>query len=93
MTLHPEGKQGVNIAKGKYDTIRTFILQTLQDRGDLAFTTLCELANAALGPTFPGKVTWYVVSVKLDLEARQLIERIPKSNPQRLRLSKQPADR
>lgn len=34
-----------------------------------------------------GSVTWHVTSVKLDLEARGLIERIPKRKPQHLRLT------
>ena len=36
--------------------------------------------------SFDGSITWYVTTVKLDLEARGLIERIPRSSPQRLRL-------
>jgi hypothetical protein len=35
-----------------------------------------------------GSVSWYTITVKLDLEARGLIERIPGVKPQRLRLSK-----
>jgi hypothetical protein len=32
-----------------------------------------------------GSVTWYTVTVKLDLEARGEIERVPRSRPQRVR--------
>ncbi len=34
-----------------------------------------------LTATFDAKVRWYVVTVKLDLEARGIIERVPKSSP------------
>lgn len=32
-----------------------------------------------------GKAGWWVMAVKLDLEARGLIERVPKSKPQHVR--------
>ena len=32
-----------------------------------------------------GSLSWYLTTVKLDLEARGLIERVPHSVPQRLR--------
>lgn len=86
LTLHPEGKQGVNIAKDKYETIKMFILRTLRERREISFQELCRLAVEQLARNFSGKVTWYVVSVKLDLEARGLIERVPGAGPQRLRL-------
>ena len=34
---------------------------------------------------FDGKIVWYMVSVKLDLEARHIIERIPKTTPHKLK--------
>ncbi|MEL6926242.1 MAG: hypothetical protein AAFO94_19530 [Bacteroidota bacterium] len=88
MTLHPKGKKGVNILQRKYDLIRDFILKKIAEHGAIKFEDLCELADDELSPTFDGKVVWYVVSVKLDLEARELIERIPKTSPHQLRLKK-----
>jgi hypothetical protein len=35
---------------------------------------------------FRGSIGWYTTIVKLDLEARRLIERIPDKKPQHLRL-------
>lgn len=88
MTLHPEGKKGVNISRRRYDVIRTFILQTLHEQAEISFKELTDRAVKALSESFDGKVTWYIVTVKLDLEARNLIERAPKTNPHILRLSK-----
>lgn len=86
MTLHPEGKQGVNILKRRYETIRDFILETIREREEISFQELSDLAEEKLSTTFDGKVLWYVVTVKLDLEARDMIERIPKTSPHVLRL-------
>ena len=86
MTLHPAGKQGVNIDKTKYDVIRDATLSQLEQAGELTFTGLTDAVKAQLGNSFDGSVGWYVTTVKLDLEARGLIERIPGRRPQTLRL-------
>jgi hypothetical protein len=89
MTLHPEGKQGVNILKRRYDVIKDFILKTLKSKKEISFEELTDRAVKSLTKTFDGKVVWYMVTVKLDLEARKLIERVPKTSPHKLRLTKE----
>lgn len=86
MTLHPQGKRGVNILKRRYDTIKEFILDTIENKGEITFSALTDLAVDELASSFDGKVVWYIVSVKLDLEARNIIERIPKTSPHKLRM-------
>lgn len=86
MTLHPQGKKGVNILKRRYDTIKDFIIETVQEHKEISFEKLSDLAVENLSNTFDGKVVWYIVTVKLDLEARKLIERVPKTRPHKLRM-------
>jgi len=86
LTLHPQAKKGVNILQRRYDTICKFILDTIKKEGEISYADLDDLAVQQLSATFDGSVSWYVVSVKLDLEARDIIERIPKSSPHRLRM-------
>ncbi len=86
MTLHPEGKQGVNISRARYDTIRAAIIDELEETDVITFAQLLEAVRAKLEDSFDGSINWYVTSVKLDLEARGVIERLPKSKPQQLRL-------
>lgn len=88
MTLHPDGKRGVNILKRRYDVIKNFILKTLKSRKEISFEELTDMAVITLSKTFDGKVVWYMVTVKLDLEARKIIERVPKTSPHKLRLIK-----
>ena len=85
LSLHPEGKKGVNISLEKYACIRDFILRTVRERKEIRFDELTALAHKELSPTFDGRISWYIVTVKLDLEARKFIERVPKYVPQRLR--------
>jgi hypothetical protein len=86
LTLHPEGKQGVNISQEKYETIRQAILSVIEEQEEILFKDLTPAVDRRLEGNFAGSIPWYVTTVKLDLEARGLIMRIPKSSPQRLRL-------
>jgi hypothetical protein len=86
-TLHPDGKQGVNILKDRYDTVRKAILSELSGSKETSFIDLTRRVNQRLrSEKFDGRPSWYVVTVKLDLEARGVIERIPNAKPQRLRM-------
>jgi len=86
MTLHPQGKKGGNILKRRYDVIKDFILDTITAHNEITYEKLDDLATEQLSSTFDGKVVWYIVSIKLDLEARNIIERIPQTSPHKLRM-------
>lgn len=86
MTLHPQGKKGVNILRRRYDIIKNFIVDVISEHGEISFQELSDLAVERLEETFDGKVVWYIVTVKLDLEARGIIERIPGTSPHKLRI-------
>jgi hypothetical protein len=86
LTLHPEGKNGVNIDQDKYDRIKQAILKSIQQHGVIRFKDLTSAVEANLEGPFDGSVGWYTVSVKLDLEARGIIERLPGRSPQEIRL-------
>lgn len=86
MTLHPQGKVGVNILKRRYDFIKNFIVDTVTESETITFEKLSDKAVEELTSSFDGKVLWYIVTVKLDLEARGVIERIPKTSPHQLRM-------
>lgn len=88
MTLHPQGKTGVNIDKEKYDAIRIAILASIADNdGEIAFKDLATAVTNHLSAPFDGSIGWYTTTVKLDLEARHEIERVPGVSPQRVRLT------
>ena len=87
-TLHPEKKQGVNISKEKYDIIRKAILSTMRTQKEISFMNLSRAVEKEVNGTFNGSVMWYVTTVKLDLEARGEIKRVPNSRPQLVKLAK-----
>jgi hypothetical protein len=86
MTLHPEGKQGTHIDFDQYLTIREAIVRILGDQGEMTLKDLTSRIEDEVGPDFDGSVRWYVMTVKLDLEAREIVERVPDETPQRVRL-------
>ena len=87
-TLHPQKKQGVNISKEKYEIIRKAILTTLRQHKEMPFMKLSREVEKEINGNFKGSVTWYVTTVKLDLEARGEVKRVPNSRPQLVRLIK-----
>lgn len=87
LTLHPEGKSGVNISLTRYHLIKDYILDTLKQEGELSYKDLNARAKKDLSSSFDGKIGWYLVTIKLDLEARNIIERIKGKGPHRIRLN------
>jgi hypothetical protein len=85
VTKHPLGKTGRNINRAKYDTLRKAILSALQ-KNDLTHTELFSRLNKSLKGKFAGNISWYGETVKLDLEAKKMIERTS-SRPQKYRLN------
>jgi len=90
LTQHPEGRRGVSISKGKYETVRASILGCLQAGKQLTYTELAKCVGEGLSGRSEGSVNWYVEVVKLDLEATKVIERVPKTSPQLYRLVEGP---
>lgn len=81
-------KQGVNISKEKYDVIYHAIIKVLKLNRSVQFQELARLVEKHLKRPFDGSVAWYTTTVKLDMEKRGIIERIPGEKPQRLRMVK-----
>ena len=73
--------------KAKYDLMRNAILEKLQRHGSLPFEKLGNMLEEQLLKKFDGPVIWYYTTVKLDLEARGVIRRIPNSEPQRIEIA------
>lgn len=75
------------ISRRKYELVKSAILEIIPNTNPgIPFKTLAD------GVAEVGSIGWYTTCVKLDLEARGIIERIPGVSPQRLRKNmKRPA--
>jgi len=87
-TLNPKKKQGVNISKEKYEIIRKTIMSELRANKEMTFMKLSRAVEKEVRGKFEGSVMWYVTTVKLDLEARGEVKRVPNSRPQLVRLAR-----
>lgn len=84
LTRHPLGKSGKNINRQKYEAMKQAIVSVLKNR-ELTHTELFNQLDESLKNRFAGNISWYGETVKLDLEARKIIERTS-SKPQRYRV-------
>jgi len=84
--LHPQiDKANKKISSTKYTFIKDNLL-TILSESEFTHTQLMEELYARVKDNFEGGVQWYGQIVKLDLEARKIIERT-KSKPEKYRLT------
>jgi len=88
-TRHPQRKSGRSISREKYDRVRAAILEVL-DRRELTHTELMTGLDERLRNRFDGNPHWYGETVKLDLEARRVIERTDSRPPMYRRVDRRP---
>lgn len=81
-------KKPTRIDKWKFDLIHNAILEILPSEGNgILFKDLPNLVKEKISIDKLeklGSLKWYVVSIKLEMEVRKEIYRVPKSSPQRL---------
>ena len=86
-----KGRDGVtNIPKWKFALLRTAILDAVGAQG-LEFSHLQDAVRSRISDADLdklGSLGWHVTSVKLEMEVRGEIERVPGTKPQRLKLGK-----
>ncbi len=84
-----DGRDGVtNIPEWKFDAIRSAVLEVLHD-GNIAFKDLKTAVGSRMSDDDLkrlGSLGWHVTTVKLELEVRGEVERIPGQVPQFIRL-------
>ena len=85
LTWHPEGKKGVLMSVTQYTAICNFILAVLR-AGEVTTNDLMERAESELSTIISKDISWHILVVKLDLEARGLISSITRSVPSRVQV-------
>ncbi len=88
--LNPKPGTGVTrVNKERYDATRRALLAVIpRSKSGVPFGDLPDLVMEQLpNQTLPGggSIMWHVTTIKLDLEARGLIERVEGAKPQRVR--------
>lgn len=83
-----EGKKPTRILKWKYESVKRAILKAIpQSSKGVLFKDLSKEVDANLSAEEKaklGSIGWYTTCVKLDLEVKGIIKRLPGSSPQKL---------
>ena len=87
--LHPDPtKQGTRVTKATYEAYREALLEVIPaDPEGIQFMELSKAVEPRVSAdiTANTSVGWWTTTVKLDLEARGMVERVPGEKPQRVR--------
>ena len=59
LTLHPQGKRGVNISRSKYESMNKTILEILGN-AELTHAELIVAVEKKLKGKFDGSILWYM---------------------------------
>lgn len=84
------GKKPIRIDRWKFDAVRRAILEVLPSEGEGMVFMSDEFFDAVAKALTPeerekmGSVGWYTTTVKLELEVRGEVRRVPGASPQRL---------
>ena len=87
LTLHPRGRQGVNMPIEKYEKVKWAIIGILKQKDEITFNELVKDIEIRLGNTFNGSIPWHTTTVKLDLEARNIITSKQSNSVQKISLN------
>ncbi|MBI1904553.1 MAG: hypothetical protein HYS13_25950 [Planctomycetia bacterium] len=82
------GKKPTRIDRWKFDAVRKAILRIVPKQGrGVLFMELPKLVKAKVSAKERAKLgnfSWYTTSVKLEMEVRGELRRVPDAQPQRL---------
>lgn len=84
------GKAPTRIPKWKYDVVRDAIIAVLTEEQEIFFTDLSEKVSARLSnedKAHLGSIAWHVTTVKLHMETKGALQRLPGKGRQRLALT------
>ena len=68
------GKKRVSVPQNYYNTFTEFILEQLERNAVVPLLDLLDAAQSAFQDSIRGDVSWYLINVKQDLEARKVIK-------------------
>ncbi len=93
--VHPQGKKAVTMDANVYRMLHSEIIHYVAENGPATFAQIVQAVEIALqrkGFSIEGSLRWYAEWVKLHLEATKVLERIPKTSPQRYVVTSSPSN-
>ncbi|MDD3557902.1 MAG: hypothetical protein PHW27_04955 [Melioribacteraceae bacterium] len=87
---HPDGKKAITMNQAKYDVIKEALISHLKSNGASTHTEILKSITDNFKKNemkFDGSIEWHMEWVKLDLEARKIINRIADKSPIKFELT------
>lgn len=88
LTWDPDGRKGVCLLESEYKIVKDFIIDCISIKKEISLNDLLSEAALYLKPALGKDPAWYVLKVKLDLQARRIISRSSYSDPNRQQILK-----
>jgi hypothetical protein len=88
---HPGSKRKMKIDAAIYEPFKAAILQSLKGSPGKTYTELNDSVTGIIRkkiPGFGGSVSWYTITVRLDLEAKGIVETFTQKGKKMNRLVK-----
>ena len=73
LMLNQDGKRGSQMMRESYTQLSQFILETIRRKKRVRLSDLLESASQELSPDSCNNLSWNLLQVKIDLEARGFI--------------------
>ncbi|HFA49741.1 MAG TPA: hypothetical protein ENJ95_12095 [Bacteroidetes bacterium] len=86
LTLHPEGQPGAMLLLHEYEMAKEAIVEFFLIKPTGTVEEINTSAANKLGGKIKGEINPFLTSVRLDMEARDYIEKVPGSDPTEYRL-------
>jgi hypothetical protein len=90
-TTHPGSGREMKIDSSVYEPFKAAVLQSLKGSKGKTFTELTDEVVKIIRkkmPGFEGSIPWYTISIRLDLEARGIVETFTEKGRKLTRLKK-----
>ena len=91
ITTHPASKREMKIDATIYEPFKAAIIQSLKGSKGKTFTELTDDVVKLIRkkmPAFKGAISWYTISIRLDLETRGIVETFVEKGKRLSRLKK-----
>lgn len=85
---HPQRKNSISMSRAKYELLKPVLLKFLRVNRKATFTEMTVAIEKDFKKNevvFQGSLPWHLEWIKLDLEARRIIKRVPNTKPQEYR--------
>ena len=91
IVIHPRTGSSFNIDNNIYEPFKSAIIKSLKGKTGVTFSELTEAVTQIIKKEFPNfkkSISWYTISIRLDLETKGFVETFTEKGKKLNRLTK-----